>query len=786
MLQNNPKASSFNNPYKNPVFITLVFLVFGLIFLAYSNHFSNTFVFDDAHTIQDNVAIKEINVVAFFTDASTFSSLPTNQTYRPFVTLENAIDYKIAGGLHTKAFHVHIFIMFLLVCGLLFLLVKKILDFIDFSNHNHYWGLLVAAIFGTLCANAETVNYIIQRAEIDAAFFILAGFVAYLHGGIWKNKHLYLIFPFIGFFAKEMTSTFAPLLFLYLLIFEEKVYLLQFYKPQEFKKCITAFKKVLPAVILTCLFLVFYFKMQKFSSGSTDTFLYLITQPAVMCHYIITYFVPYNLSLDSDWKLVDSIFDFRAIVGIVLICQLIYIALKASKNEKTRLFSFGILWFFVSLLPTSSVIPFAEVLNDHRAFIPYIGLTIAFVFGLKYMAEKYFESLLQQSVAKKIIAVVVVIFLGANAYGVHQRNKVWNTELSLWKDASEKSPNNGRAHMNYGLQLMAIGDYANAEISFNKSAELNPYYANVYINLGILKNATGNAVAAEENFKKALSCDNYKHLSHYYYANFLLGINRIEEAEQNLLAAIALVPNFYNAQSLQLILYHKTNNWEQLKNVANSILLAYPNDENAKKYLDIALNKKPLFQFLVEDALQNPTPEKYLDLSLKYFQAADYLKCIAMANKALQLKPDYSPAYNNIGIAYVNLQDYENAIMAYNNAIKFDPNNQLAKNNLAQALLLKNGINNSPTGGNNMEVANEYLNLSLKYYNEQKYKDCIEAAKKSIEANPTSAAYNNICAAYNQLNQPDLAIEACNNALKLDTNNQLARGNLGWALSLKK
>ena len=124
----NQNTSIGYNSLKNSVFIALALLVFGAIFLAYSNHFSNTFAFDDSHTIENNIAIRELNISKFFSDATTFSSLPSNQTYRPYLTLQNAIDYKLAGGLNSKVFHIHIFIVFLLVCVLLWLFVKKILD----------------------------------------------------------------------------------------------------------------------------------------------------------------------------------------------------------------------------------------------------------------------------------------------------------------------------------------------------------------------------------------------------------------------------------------------------------------------------------------------------------------------------------------------------------------------------------------------------------------------------------------------------------------------------------
>src|SRR5262252_5346733 len=87
--------------------------VLALILLAaYSNHFQNSFHFDDAHTIVNNAAIRELkNVPLFFKDARSFSSLPSNQSYRPLVSTLFAIDYKLS-GLNPLAFHLSIFTLF--------------------------------------------------------------------------------------------------------------------------------------------------------------------------------------------------------------------------------------------------------------------------------------------------------------------------------------------------------------------------------------------------------------------------------------------------------------------------------------------------------------------------------------------------------------------------------------------------------------------------------------------------------------------------------------------------
>ena len=84
---------NINKPssYKKYGFIASVLIILATLVFAYSNHFSNSFHFDDNHTIENNIAIQEINITHFFTDATTISSLPANQTYRPLTTLENAL-----------------------------------------------------------------------------------------------------------------------------------------------------------------------------------------------------------------------------------------------------------------------------------------------------------------------------------------------------------------------------------------------------------------------------------------------------------------------------------------------------------------------------------------------------------------------------------------------------------------------------------------------------------------------------------------------------------------------
>src|ERR1700722_4175387 len=107
------KGSGSVPPWREPqLWVAALLVALGA---AYSNHFDNSFHFDDLHTIVYNPAIiKLTNIPRFFFDARTFSQLPAAQTYRPLVTASLAIDYALSQGRGPFWFHVSTFVWFLL------------------------------------------------------------------------------------------------------------------------------------------------------------------------------------------------------------------------------------------------------------------------------------------------------------------------------------------------------------------------------------------------------------------------------------------------------------------------------------------------------------------------------------------------------------------------------------------------------------------------------------------------------------------------------------------------
>ena len=79
------------------------------------------------------------------------------------------------------------------------------------------------------------------------------------------------------------------------------------------------------------------------------------------------------------------------------------------------------------------------------------------------------------------------------------------------------------------------------------------------------------------------------------------------------------------------------------------------------------------------------TPEFYLARSLQLYGEERYAESIVACRLALDLRPGYAEAWNNIGAAYNKLGRYTEAAAACEQALLYKPDFELARNNLQYA-----------------------------------------------------------------------------------------------------
>ncbi|MFC5282252.1 tetratricopeptide repeat protein [Pedobacter alpinus] len=659
-------------------------LIFLVLCAAYSNHFYNGFHFDDWHTIEENPFIRNIkNIPAYFSDPKMFSVLPSNQSLRPIVTTSLAIDYWLGGGLNPFYFHLSTFIWFIVLGILIFFSYKIILNKAINHHYTSYFAILATGWYMLNTANAETINYVISRSDVLSTLFIVASFYIYIAWPAKRKWFLYIIPAVIGVFTKETVLVLIIILFFYIILFEKNLTISNLFKANNFKFILQTISSLIPLILIVGIAQVYTLTRISGMDGiSNPLFSYLITQTYVWLHYFISFFLPLNLSADTDWKVFTNLFDERIIIGFAFIIALLISIFKLSDKKETKPITFGLIWFSAALLPTS-IAPFAEVTNDHRMFFPFIGLALSVVTSIGLFILKHEPKIKANSFYRFGISLVCLIVLSLNAFGVYQRNKIWNNEESLWYDVTIKSPLNGRGFMNYGLALMEKGDYESALTTFEKALPLSPNYSSLYINLGIVKNRLNRTEEAEKNFKRAIELAPDKFNPYIYYAKFLDQNNRTTESISMAEKANSFGDNAPIVINFLMQLYNQTSQWDKLSNISKQMLQISPNDEMAAAYLNAAKSQTPYFNTANKSTIK--TVSDYINLSLELYNSGKYLECINACNEALKLKPNSTEAYNNIGAAYNKLKEWKKGIEACQKALDIDPNNKLALGNMAWA-----------------------------------------------------------------------------------------------------
>jgi tetratricopeptide (TPR) repeat protein len=116
------------------------------------------------------------------------------------------------------------------------------------------------------------------------------------------------------------------------------------------------------------------------------------------------------------------------------------------------------------LLPTSSVIPVIDLAVEHRVYLASLGPILAVVVGVEALLRRFLPEP-RSARAGASLAAVSLLALGVALLG---RARVWSSEETLWRDASEKVQDNARIFTNLGLALETRGDLAGAESAYRR------------------------------------------------------------------------------------------------------------------------------------------------------------------------------------------------------------------------------------------------------------------------------------------------------------------------------
>ena len=168
-------------------------------------------------------------------------------------------------------------------------------------------------------------------------------------------------------------------------------------------------------------------------------------------------------------------------------------------NSTYRIIAFGIFWFFITLSVESSFIPLVDVIFEHRVYLPSTGFFIALTTGIFLLLNKFGQRKLHR-IGVTIFVTVIIVF----SVLTYSRNNIWSSEIALWQDNVEKSPQKARPQNNLGLALKKNGHIEEAKEHYLQALRINPESEEAHNNLAILLVHIGNIEKAIAHFRKAL------------------------------------------------------------------------------------------------------------------------------------------------------------------------------------------------------------------------------------------------------------------------------------------
>ena len=506
----------------DPDFISiLILLALGLI--AYSNSFLASFHFDDLTRILKNEAIFDLtNIGRIYSYCEarflTYLSLAANYRVSKFDTT----------SYHIVNFFIHYFAALLVYFLFIETWKTPAMKGSEVKFPVRIAAFLSAGIFLLHPLQTQAVTYIIQRAESMAGMFYLGAILFYVKARLassprstWAYYVIVVLFGLGAAFSKETAVTLPAMIVAYEILF--------------FNTSVRGLlrRRIVLILLIPAAIVVFYQlgslvrRDFYFDSGTYFTRKqYLLTQFSVLLTYLRLYFWPANQNLDWDYPVAVTFFHVRTFSSLLFLLVLVFLAVATYR--KYRFLALAIIGFFVTLAPTSSVIPIKDLIYEHRMYLAVGFLAMGSAYVLWRALEKVNQPAFRGGQIGLILVVVTLLPILTGL--TYARNEIWATELSLWGDAVQKSPNKARPHLNYGRALYYDQASEKAKKEFEIARRLCPKCAPAYHNLAFFHRKEGDYEGAVALYLEAIERDPDYTEAFYQLGRLYKELNQWQEA----------------------------------------------------------------------------------------------------------------------------------------------------------------------------------------------------------------------------------------------------------------
>jgi protein O-mannosyl-transferase len=330
-------------------------------------------------------------------------------------------------------------------------------------------------------------------------------------------------------------------------------------------------------------------------------------------------------------------------------------------------------WFFITLAPSSSVIPvFTEVGAERRVYLALAAIIVLAVAGVHFFAQRYARR-------RAGVASAVVVCGIATAFGVFtwQRNTVYADPIRLWKSVVQARPH-CRAHMNLGVLLKDAGRRDEAIAEFRSAIDGCP---EAHYSLGLEAEADRQFEEAERQYREYVRL-RYNAVdvarAHKLLGRLLRRERRLPEAEAEFRTAIKIVADDADAHAgLADVLFDANQLPAAIEEYRRALALR-PTNAMAHGNLALALVRQGLaaeamveFQLAVQGAPADPRAHMNLATALMSLQRPQ--EAITEYRRAIALRENDPAAHAGLALALAERGHVSEALPAFRRALELNP-----------------------------------------------------------------------------------------------------------------
>jgi tetratricopeptide (TPR) repeat protein len=443
----------------------LLAALWTMTLLAYSNSFTAALIFDSNRVVLQDTRIRAVtpeNRHLIWTEDYWYPTL-AGGLFRPLTTLSYQWNYAVLGnGPHPAGYHWINLLLHLVNIGLVYLVGLLIFE-------APWPAFALAALWALHPLLTESVTNVVGRADLLAAFGVLAGLLCYTRGVAasgWRRAAWLAAAAAssaVGIFSKESAIVVLAVAPIYDLAFGRAI----------------TWRSRLPGYAALSLPVLVYLQMRSHVLANLPSLVTSFgdnplvgagfwtarfTAVKVIGKYLWLLVWPAHLSADYSYNQVplfrwrfDNLEDGKTLFALAMCIAAAAAAVAAWRRAKPVFFF--IAFFFAALSPTANlVIPIGTIMAERFLYLPSIGFAGCLVW---LMVEARGRWPAMRMAAPAALA-VVSLALAARTFA---RNSDWHDEQSLWASSAKACPGSYKTHTDLALASMSLPNGTGLDIA---------------------------------------------------------------------------------------------------------------------------------------------------------------------------------------------------------------------------------------------------------------------------------------------------------------------------------